>query len=98
MKNSLRFLYIRLLFIFSLNLQAQQVQNPDSLFQISKDSTENGIYLAAIEQLEKLTTEFPGNNDYVIYLSRVYFWNSDYEKARANLTDIISQNPQMLKL
>jgi len=93
LKNSIRLLLFSLISAFSLNLHAQQIQDPDSLFQVSRQYVETKNYKAAIAQLEKLTAEFPENTDYEIYLGRVYFWNSDYEKARDHLSGLVSQNP-----
>ncbi len=93
MKGTTRLLFFGSLFVFSLNLQGQQIKNPDSLFHVSRNYAEAENYKAAIIELKKLISEFPENNDYQIYLGRVYFWNSDYEKARNQLNNFLNQEP-----
>lgn len=92
MKNLTRLLFLIFVLGFSFKFQAQQIKNPDSLFQVSRVYAESENYTLAINQLEKLSAAFPENEDYHIYLGRLYFWNSDYEKARSNLTDLVNQN------
>lgn len=51
------------------------------MFENAKEQAASGHYGSAIKILEHLADSIPENEDYRIYLARVYSWQEDYSKA-----------------
>lgn len=57
-------------------------------FEEAKELAANGEYDRAIKLMEDLRVLFPQNDDFSIYLARVYSWKKDYTKAIDILTPL----------
>ena len=91
MKSPTTILFFFLTFLFS-NLTAQE-SNPDVLFSEVKNFAELKNYEQAITQVKTLVATYPKNQDYSVYLARLYYWSEKYGLAEIQTLNIIAENP-----
>lgn len=87
-----------LLLCFGLNFSAMaQSPQPQLQFDIAKEKAALGDYQSSISLLRQLLDNYPENEEYALYLGRVYSWNQDFPSAIAVLEPLINQphpNPE----
>lgn len=86
------FLLFMISITWSVNSLAQS--RADSLFNAAQYLAEEANYSQAILIVKDLTVNYPENQDYSDYLSRLYYWSQDFEQAKANL--LYNRSPEKL--
>lgn len=81
------FLILCFLIVAIFSAKAQEIP-VTQLFEEAKEHATVGDYPSAIKILEHLKDSVPQNNDYRIYLARVYGWKNDYSKAITTLAPL----------
>ena len=67
-------------------------QDLDAGLKEVRVKAENKDYTEALEQLEKLEQQYPGNEDIVIYEGRIYSWKRDFAKAKKALRPLVERD------
>ncbi len=73
---------MKYLFVILLVVSAQSWAQKDSLFLKAQEFAQQQRYPEAIQTMEDLRKSQPENKDYLIYLSRLYFWSEATEKSK----------------
>lgn len=82
---------LALLLSFSIT-GALYAQQPDSLFSKARTLAAAKSYTESISVMQQLHHNYPGNTDYTVYLSRLYFWDGKPEQAINTLKIICNQS------
>ena len=82
---------VLLLFLGFSSIRAQGIP-AEQLFNNAKEQAASGDHSSAIKIIEKLTDSFPENNDFRIYLARLYSWQKNYSRAIAILAPLTEFN------
>lgn len=85
---------ILLVHLFFSSVLLAQGDNPDSLFHEAKLLAEQSKYGDAIRIMDELHNSYPNNRDYVVYLSRLYYWSNNPTSAKQHLMH--AQSPESL--
>ncbi|HET7818382.1 MAG TPA: tetratricopeptide repeat protein, partial [Bacteroidia bacterium] len=67
-----------------------QINNPDTLFKKARYYSSQKEYDSAIKIIQLLIQEFPDNDDYKIFLGRVYSWQGNYNRSLEVLLPILN--------
>lgn len=83
--------------IFPINAQES---SPAVQYETAQEKATAGDYDGAISILRNLTTAYPDNYDYQLYLARVYSWNKEYPEAIGVLESLMKgkeYNPELME-
>jgi tetratricopeptide (TPR) repeat protein len=81
---------IVLLAILSLSARGQ---DPDSVLTMARKLAAREEYSRALALVTDLNRAYPENQDYIIYLARLYYWSKDYSKSKELLIPLTLADP-----
>ncbi|MCL9805285.1 YaiO family outer membrane beta-barrel protein [Flavobacterium amniphilum] len=79
------------LILFAGNCIAQEA--PDTIFSKAKTMAAQNDYNASLALIKQLTSQYPDNLDYKLYLAQLYFWSQDYNASKTLLEPIVREKP-----
>ncbi|TBR19714.1 MAG: YaiO family outer membrane beta-barrel protein [Chitinophagaceae bacterium] len=88
MKTGKQNILLLICFTISLNLTSQEIK-PDSLWKAAQQQSASSDFVSAVLTLQILTKEFPYNNDYKLFLGRIFTWQGNYKFAVDIITPVV---------
>ncbi|HMQ05934.1 MAG TPA: YaiO family outer membrane beta-barrel protein [Saprospiraceae bacterium] len=101
MRKILFFLWIVIGFLSQASYVYAQKINYDSIFQLVIEKTRKNELDSALTIIQKLVMDQPDNQDYSIYLTRIYYWQQKYTLALETISkwgDIESYTEEMIDI
>ncbi len=68
-------------------------QDPDSVLTMARKLAAREEYSRALALVTDLNRAYPENQDYIIYLARLYYWSKDYSKSKELLIPLTLADP-----
>ncbi len=84
-----RLCLVFILFITSFQVAAQ-ITNPETSFKNVQELARLNDFETAIDQIKILVKAYPENEDFQLYMARLYFWKKEYENANNVLTPLFA--------
>ena len=81
------------LFLLLLTGNCIAQETPDAIFNRAKTMASQNDYSASIVLTKQLTSKYPDNLDYKLYLGQLYYWSQDYNAAKNQFQAILTEKP-----